>query len=117
MPRHGHSRADARNLALHQAALLKLKQRPELQARVLELLDRWLGQEELQSARRSLETWREMLTSWSLAAVQEQVLDEERGQVLRQCSPLAPVLTPRERWAILKTVNERLEREERGSAR
>jgi hypothetical protein len=46
--------------------------------------------------------------------MREHVLDAEGGQVLRQCSPLAPVLTPQERWAVLKEVNQRLEAEDRG---
>jgi len=111
MIRHGHSRSDERSLALHGAAFEKLRQRPELKGRVLQLVARWLGQEELQSSRRWLEEWRDMLTSWTLEAVREHILDEERGQVLRQCSPLSPVFTPRERWAVLKHVNERFKAE------
>ena len=50
-----------------------------------------------------------MLRDEPLDCVAKVVLDEEHGQMLRQCSPLAPVLTPRERWAALKEINQRLE--------
>ena len=112
---HGHSRTDERHLALHRAAFENLAEQPELQARVLELLERWLGREDLRSSRRWLERWQEMLTSWSLAARKEHVLDQEHGQVLRQCSPLAPALTPRERWAVLKGIHERPDAERRAA--
>jgi hypothetical protein len=106
--RHGHFVTDRRSLELHRAAFEKLRGRPELKARVLELVERWLGLEELASSRQWLGEWREMLESWSVERMTARVLDEEGGQVLRQCSPLAPVLTPQERWGILRRVNERL---------
>jgi len=104
MPRHGHAKADERSLELHQAALEKLGKNPELRPPVVKLVERWLEREDQRSSRPWLEEWRDMLTTWTLPAIMDLVLDEERGHVLRQCSPLAPVLTPRERWAVLKRV-------------
>lgn len=54
---HGHSRADARNLALHQAALSKLRVNPELKRPCLELVLRWLGRPEHAPARHWLDQW------------------------------------------------------------
>lgn len=98
---HGHKRADARHLLLHRLALEKLRQHPELRAPVLELLDRWLADVSLRPSHRWLAQWREMLTSWPFDRLAEAVLDQKDGQTLRQCSPLGPVLSPRERWAAL----------------
>src|SRR5512138_2024986 len=101
---HGHVKTDRRNERLHEAALEKLRLHPELMPTVLALLDRWLTLEELRSSRSWLMQWREMLTSWPFQRLRDTVLDKERGQTLRQCSPLGPVLTARERWALLEEV-------------
>jgi hypothetical protein len=42
-----------------------------------------------------------MLSSWEVDRIAGVVLDPDEGQTLRQCSPLGPALTPRERWAVL----------------
>ena len=98
---HGHMRADARHLLLHRLALEKLRQHAELRGPVLQLLDRWLADVSLRPSHPWLAEWREMLTSWPFERLAQAVLDEEGGQTLRQCSPLGPVLNPRERWAAL----------------
>jgi len=105
MDAHGHSRADRRNLHLHRAALAKLREDPHLLEPCIALVETWLKAPEQRAAQPYLERWREMLTRWSLADVARVVLDEIAGQALRQCSPLGPALTPRERWALLEEVN------------
>jgi hypothetical protein len=105
---HGHAKADLRNRHLHQVALEKLHRHPELLSPVMALLDRWLEQESLRSSRPWLERWRELLTSRPFEQMSEVVLSEEEGQVLRQCSPLGPVLTVQERWKALQDVNRQL---------
>lgn len=109
MKYHGHSKADARHLHLHGVALEKLLAEPVLKLRVLELLDRWLRDLEHASSRPWLEEWLKMLRNWPQKKMAEVVLDEEKGPALRQCSPLAPVLTAKERWAALKEINQRLD--------
>ena len=99
---HGHSKADLRNWHLHRVALEKLQRHPELLASVLALLENWLRDENLRHTRTWLGQWREMLTAWPFAKLRARVLDAEGGQVLRQCSPLGPVLTPQERWRALE---------------
>jgi hypothetical protein len=103
---HGHTLADLRHWRLHEVALEKLERHPELLPSVLALLDRWLAREELRPSRRWLEQWRVMLTAWPFDRMRETVLDKEEGQTLRQCSPLGPVLSARERWKALGEVSD-----------
>ena len=105
----GHRMSDLRHLHLHRMALEKLRERPALRRQCLELLDRWLASPEQAPSRTWLEQWREMLTDWPLERIAGTVLDPEGGQTLRQCSPLGPVLTPRERWAALAEVNRQVQ--------
>ena len=51
-----------------------------------------------------------MLAAWPIERIAETVLEDETGQVLRQCSPLGPALTPRERWAALAEVSRAIGR-------
>jgi hypothetical protein len=110
MLQHGHAAADMRNLELHRVALDKLRAFPQLTERCLELLDRWLSQPECRPALQYLERWREMLSGWSVDRIAAVVLDPEGGQALRQSSPLGPALSPQERWAVLRTVNQGIDR-------
>jgi hypothetical protein len=112
MQRHGHHRADARNLWLHRAALDKLTLEPERRTECLRLVEKWLAQPD-QPARKWLEAWRCMLAEWSVERMAELVLDERNGQALRQCSPLGPLFTPRERWRLLDEANRALAEESR----
>lgn len=98
---HGHAKSDARNLWLHRAALRNLAAHPTLRQRCLASLERWLTNPAFRSSRPHLEEWKEMLLYWSDAAISAVILDDEKGQTLRQCSPLAPTLTVAERWHLL----------------
>jgi hypothetical protein len=109
MTPHGHAHADSRNLHLHRVAFDKLRQYPELLEPVVDLIGRWLADGLHEPSRHWLGKWREMLTTWPLERVVEVVLDAEHGQELRQCSPLAPVLTPQERWAALDELRRSLD--------
>jgi hypothetical protein len=84
--------------------LEKLQRHPRLVDPCLALLDSWIAADEQRSVLPYLEQWKEMLNGWSLTDMARVVLDECRGQPLRQCSPLGPVLNPRERWAVLAEV-------------
>ncbi len=94
-------RSDARNLALHRAALTKLRAKPELRRPCLDLVNRWLQSPGIEPSQVYLERWRDLLMSTSDDDLERTVLDPEAGQALRSCSPLGPVFTPRERWAVL----------------
>ena len=93
--------AEHRHIHLHDVALRQLRARPELRSRCLALVDRWLLAPEQVASRSWLAEWRAMLAAWPVDRIEAVVLDPDRGQVLRSCSPLAPLLTPRERWAPL----------------
>jgi len=98
---HGHAKSDARNLWLHRAALRNLADRPQLRERCLASLERWLADPSFASSVSHLEQWQTMLRHWSDADIAALILDNEKGQTLRQCSPLAPTLTSAERWQLL----------------
>ncbi len=80
----------------------KLRGRADLRVQCLSLCEKWLADETKRPSRKYLERWRELLTSASDAEFASVVLDPQGGQTLRSCSPLGPVLDPRERWALLR---------------
>jgi hypothetical protein len=94
-----------RHIHLHRVAMEKLRHHPELRESCVALLDEWLGQREHAASKPWLMQWRQMLSSWTADQIADVVLDPESGQTLRQCSPLAPVLTPQERWAVLEEID------------
>jgi hypothetical protein len=93
-----HRLAEERSIALHAAVAAKLRADPALVKRARQRLERWaaegLAHPEYVSA------WREVL----LLPLDEicRLLSEptERMRALRQATPFAGVLTPRERWAL-----------------
>jgi hypothetical protein len=91
-----HARIDARSLAMHRAIAEKLRARPELIGIARANLERW-------SAGRSqkyFDAWREILTRPLPEVLELIVEDTEWMTAMRQTSPFAGVLDPRERWAI-----------------
>lgn len=96
LPLEGHRRHDLWSLALHEAAVGRLSERPELAVRALDVLSRWESRSDLHSQPLFRE-WRRIIVSgdWALA-----VERSDRGQQLRQASPLCFVLDPAERDAI-----------------
>ena len=96
--KHGHEKADARNLALHRLALQKFREDPaEGKKKVLALLDRWSSLPHLQRQMPFLEAWRAIL-DLPVDEVEATVLSDA-SQPLRQCSPLGVLITPQERFA------------------
>lgn len=83
---------------MHRAIAEKLSRRPELIGIAHENLGRWY--ETAGRARPYLDAWREILA----LPLQELICciqrDDERMTALRQSSPFAGILEPRERWAI-----------------
>ncbi|HAK95060.1 MAG TPA: hypothetical protein DCM87_08685 [Planctomycetes bacterium] len=98
--RHGHEKADARNLALHRLALEKLQRDPSQVAKVFELLDRWSAMPHLKRQAPLLGAWRRLL---ELPPVQwEAMILSDESQQLRQCSPLGVLITAQERFAVYR---------------
>ncbi len=100
-----HDRLERRSLALHRAVAAKLRARPELLAIAHDNLDRWsrMGA----GSQPYWDEWRSLLNrplEDLLTAIQE---DSPRMTELRQSSPFAGVLEPKERWHIYDTFEPR----------
>jgi hypothetical protein len=96
-----HDRLERRSLALHRAIAAKLRERPELLAIAFDNLDRW-GSKGSRS-QPYLDIWRGLLARPLEELLTLIVEDTERMTELRQSSPFAGVLPPRERWHIYDT--------------
>jgi hypothetical protein len=94
----GHQRIDARSLAMHRAIAGKLRADPSLLAIAHDNLDRW--SKERGRSQPYWDAWREILKRPLEEVLAHMVEEGERMTALRQASPFAGVLTPRERWAI-----------------
>ena len=106
----GHvSKSELRHRHLHRRAFEKLGAQPGLRSQCLALVDDWITRPEHGHADPWLQEWRRMLANWPIDRIAAVVLDPERGQTLRRCSPLGPALTPRERWAALAEMNREIE--------
>jgi len=92
----GHLRQDLRSLALHQEAVRILREQPEKARRLLEVLARWEATGDPHTTPLWAE-WRRIIEAqlWHLA-----VEESDRGQQLRQASPLGFVLDEQQRTAI-----------------
>jgi hypothetical protein len=92
-----HRRQDLRSLAFHRAAVKVLTEHPELAQRVMDVLARWEKVADPRSLALRTE-WRRIVAekAWHLA-----LEESDRGQQLRQASPLGFVLTREQRQAVL----------------
>jgi hypothetical protein len=94
----GHKRIDQRSLALHHAVAEKLRAQPSLVSIARENVERWAA-----TAGRSapyLDEWKRILDRPLEEVLQLIEQEGERMTALRQCSPFAGVLEPKERWAV-----------------
>jgi hypothetical protein len=94
----GHARIDARSLAMHRAIARKLRAKPELLEIAHDNLRRW-GK----TAGRSqpyLDRWSELLAKPIEELEAKMVEDSESMRAMRQASPFAGILSPKERWEI-----------------
>ena len=98
---HGHRTAELRSIAFHRLVA------EHLDAEVLELastrVERWIahgGPVSPGAARR----WQDLLGEGSAALASHLVEDTEEMRDLRQNTPFAGVLTPRERWQVISEI-------------
>ncbi len=94
----GHERIDRRSLAMHRAIAARLRAQPRSagdRPRQYRSLVAGSGH-----SKPYLEAWREILTRPVEEIARVVVEDSERMTAMRQNSPFAGLLTPRERWAI-----------------
>ncbi|MDX2178460.1 MAG: hypothetical protein SFV18_02630 [Bryobacteraceae bacterium] len=94
----GHERIDRRSVALHRAIAAKLAQDPELLEIARDNLRRWRA--EAGRSTHYLEEWSRLLDRPLPELAALIVEDSERMRALRQSTPFAGVLDPKERWAI-----------------
>jgi hypothetical protein len=92
----GHARIDARSLAMHRVMADKLRVQPELLAIAHDNLKRWMA--EAGASQPYFEEWQRILANPLGDILAAMVEDSERMTAMRQCTPFAGVLTPRERW-------------------
>ncbi len=96
-----HRDLDARSLAMHRLIAEKLQRDPALLRRAEATLTRWRAAGD-GSTRVYDDEWMRVLRQ-GLPATLRLMLDEsEHGDTLRQSSPFAGILTPRERFAFLR---------------
>ena len=97
-----HDQIDRRSLALACLVADKLERQPELLDLARHNLERWMAQTEGAPLRAHTE-WRELLDRLSPSALLEMLRsDTEEARRLRQSSPFAGLLSPQERWRILR---------------
>jgi hypothetical protein len=93
-----HRRIDERSLAMHRAIGEKLRAHPDLVDVALDNLKRW--EVTLVRSQPYWDAWREILQRPLEEVIALLGEESERMTALRQATPFAGVLTPRERWAI-----------------
>ena len=101
-----HSHSDQLHLALALAAAAKLRQQPDLFAKVRRQLARWRADLDgtQVGTRPYLERW-EALAAQGPEAMISQVLEtSEQATAMRQTAPFAGVLTSQERMAIIRAL-------------
>lgn len=98
---HGHARIEERSIRLHAAVAEKLLRDPEILAAARRRVAEWLVSGA--TARPYAEAWEELLSAAPEDIAERLVDPSERMRALRQCSPFAGALDPRERWAILRS--------------
>lgn len=99
-----HEWIDRRSLALHEAVAAKLEARPELLDVARANLQRWLAARPAAALRE----WQEFLDHTSLPDLLALLRSpDEQAARLRQSSPFAGLLSPKERQAILDEYESR----------
>lgn len=94
----GHERIDQRSLAMHRAIAEKLRARPELLQIARDNIERWYPC--AGGSQPYLDEWRRMLDFPLEELISLFLQDNQRMTALRQASPFAGVLEPKERWII-----------------
>lgn len=98
-----HQTSDQQSLLLNQAAIAVLTDRPGLLDRVLATLDHWDRVAPIDS-KPLRDEWRDILLRGPLDRA---LARTDRGQQLRQASPLGSLLPPAQRLAIIRACKGR----------
>jgi hypothetical protein len=101
-----HRLAEERSIAMHGSIASKLRDQPTLLDRARERVRGWLADGSV--ARPYAEAW-DALLARPLDQIETALIDPgEPARALRQCTPFAGALDPRERWRIRREVRARL---------
>jgi hypothetical protein len=101
-----HRLAEERSVAYHRAIAERLRTRPEILERARRRVEGWLA--EGRPAPVVAARWAALLAG-DLAALQAFMVERsEQADELRQSSPFAGALSPRERWQIWRATRDRL---------
>lgn len=103
-----HELAQARSLALHRAVLERIEHDPSLLHEVRARLSAWRSDET--KPQRYVEAWSQLLNGPLEALHAVLTGDDEHARALRQATPFAGVVGPRERWRIWAEVKSRAAR-------
>ena len=98
-----HIRIEVRSIALHRAIADRIRTNPRLMEKAKENLQNYIDQfaQENRTVPKPLSEWQDILTNRSREAVLEFLVSTgETAGRLRQSSPFAGILTPKERWKI-----------------
>jgi len=101
-----HPQIDARSRALHRLVAEKIRQDPARLEKARAILEHWrsvVGP----GAQPYVQEWDRLFRAGVAEVLAAALDDSERADALRQCSPLACVLTSRERWAFLREWSRR----------
>ena len=100
----GHQRIEEQSIWLHRAVAGKLRQDTALLAKAQERVEGWLVEASVHP--RYATAWKDLLAQ-DLDEISQRLVDpSEAMRALRQCSPFAGALTPRERWTVLRRFRE-----------
>jgi hypothetical protein len=102
-----HRLAEARSLAYHRAVAERLETDPDLIARASSRVARWIQEDRSVHYARQ---WQNLLHGPLEVLRSSLVADTEEARALRQATPFAGALSPRERWGIWSAERTRAER-------
>ena len=103
-----HRLAEERSLAYHRRVAELVPERPEILRAARRRAEAWAqsGEHHAPYAR----AWLAILDGGPESVLAAMTDDSERGRALRQATPFAGALDPRERWKLWREVRERMER-------
>jgi hypothetical protein len=100
-----HRLAEERSLAYHRVVAARLTQEPRVLEEARERVASWLASGRSPYYARE---WQRILTCTADEVARVLLGEDDHARALRQATPFAGVLKPKERWQIWKEVRERM---------